>query len=99
MPSIIHGPGRVTVTVGDGWAGLPERAPFDAIHVGAAARSVPKALITQLAPGGVMIIPVGPAGGAQELLRVDKAADGSVSARTLFGVRYVPLVGGDKDEV
>ena len=91
--------GRVTVTVGDGWAGLPERAPFDAIHVGAAARSVPKALITQLAPGGVMIIPVGPAGGAQELLRVDKAADGSVSARTLFGVRYVPLVGGDKDEV
>ena len=57
--------GRVELVTGDGRLGYPPRAPYDAIHVGAAARSVPKALITQLAPVGVMIIPVGPAGGAK----------------------------------
>ena len=77
----------------DGWAGLPEHAPFDAIHVGAAAARVPEALVAQLAPGGVMIVPVGPAGGAQQFLRVDvNATTGRATARALFAVRYVPLV-------
>ena len=50
----------VDLSVRDGWKGLPEHAPFDAIHVGAAAASLPKLLANQLAVGGVLIIPIGP---------------------------------------
>eukprot|EP00927_Polykrikos_kofoidii_P048572 TRINITY_DN42832_c0_g1_i1.p1 TRINITY_DN42832_c0_g1~~TRINITY_DN42832_c0_g1_i1.p1 ORF type:complete len:224 (-),score=38.90 TRINITY_DN42832_c0_g1_i1:32-703(-) len=81
---------RVSFRVGDGWKGLPSEGPFDAIHVGAAAATVPMALVDQLAPGGRMIIPVGTQD--QELLEVDKASDGQVTCRALMGVRYVPLV-------
>lgn len=52
---------------------------------------VPPALVEQLAPGGRLIIPVGPEHGDQVLLQVDKDAAGRVSERELFGVRYVPL--------
>lgn len=77
---------------GDGWAGLPHVAPFDVIHVGAAAHSVPKALLEQLAPGGRMLIPVGKPDQPQQLVQVDKRTDGQVDVTTLFGVRYVELV-------
>jgi protein-L-isoaspartate(D-aspartate) O-methyltransferase len=49
--------GRVVVTLGDGWKGIPDEAPFDCIHVGAAAASIPDALVQQLKDGGRMIIP------------------------------------------
>jgi len=62
----------VQASLGDGWQGLPAAAPFDAIHVGAAATSVPHALLTQLKVGGRLIIPVGLQGGAQQLLQVDR---------------------------
>lgn len=52
--------GTIELSLRDGWKGLPEHAPFDAIHVGAAAESLPKILANQLAVGGVMIIPIGP---------------------------------------
>lgn len=52
--------GIVELSLRDGWKGLPEHAPFDAIHVGAAAESLPKLLVNQLAVGGIMIIPIGP---------------------------------------
>ena len=52
--------GTVDLSVRDGWKGLPEHAPFDAIHVGAAAVSLPKLLANQLAVGGVLVIPIGP---------------------------------------
>ena len=52
--------GVVHLSVRDGWKGLPEHAPFDAIHVGAAAETLPEALATQLKVGGVMIVPIGP---------------------------------------
>lgn len=52
--------GTIDLSLRDGWKGLPEHAPFDAIHVGAAAESLPKILANQLAVGGVMIIPIGP---------------------------------------
>ena len=87
--------GRVSFFECDGWAGLPEHAPFNAIHVGAAAASVPLALVAQLAPGGCMVVPIGEQYETQDLVRVDKSADGSVVATPLYRVRYVPLVEPD----
>jgi protein-L-isoaspartate(D-aspartate) O-methyltransferase len=85
--------GRVQVIGGDGWAGCPEHAPYDAIHVGAAADEVPAALVQQLRPGGRMVIPVGPHDhGAQVFMTVDKLPDGSVVSHPIISVQYVPLV-------
>jgi protein-L-isoaspartate(D-aspartate) O-methyltransferase len=86
--------GRLTLLVADGWRGYPNGAPFDAIHVGAAAAQMPRALVEQLAPGGRMVIPVGAQNHEQWFVLVEKAADGTVSERRLMSVRYVPLVGG-----
>jgi protein-L-isoaspartate(D-aspartate) O-methyltransferase len=77
---------------GDGSAGWPEAAPFDAIIVTAAASAVPPALVEQTAPGGRLVIPIGPVHGGQVLLRLDKDADGAMHARELCAVRFVPLV-------
>ena len=63
---------KVKFSVGDGWKGLPTEAPFDVIHVGAAATSIPVSLLQQLNTGGRMVIPVGPAGGAQNLMIIDR---------------------------
>ena len=86
----------VTVQVSDGWQGLPQDSPFDAIHVGAAASEFPRALLQQLKVGGVLIIPVGPDGGVQNLYRVERLGDGfspeDFRVTELLGVRYVPLV-------
>jgi len=87
---------NVTVRIGDGYAGWPEKAPFDAIVVTAAAPRVPQALVEQLKTGGRMVIPVGPSESAQELLLVTKRADGTTDLRTVLPVRFVPLVPGKK---
>ena len=71
-------------------------APYDAIHVGAAAPVVPEALLEQLKPGVRMVIPVGPQGGKQTLDQYDKTLDGNIQKTTLMGVRYVPLT--DRDD-
>uniref|UniRef100_A0A1J3DVM6 Protein-L-isoaspartate O-methyltransferase n=1 Tax=Noccaea caerulescens TaxID=107243 RepID=A0A1J3DVM6_NOCCA len=81
--------GSLAVHVGDGRQGWPEFAPYDAIHVGAAAPEIPEALIEQLKPGGRLVIPVGNI--FQDLKVVDKNSDGSVSIKTETSVRYVPL--------
>jgi protein-L-isoaspartate(D-aspartate) O-methyltransferase len=83
---------NVQFRIGDGYQGWPERAPYDAIVVTAAAPQVPPALVAQLKPGGRMVIPVGPAGGNQELLLVTKGADGGVREKRVLPVRFVPLV-------
>lgn len=81
----------VLVRTGDGRLGDPQYAPFNAIHVGAAAPDVPAALVAQLAHGGAMVIPIGPPSGTQRLALLTKADDGAVSDRTICHVRYVPL--------
>lgn len=73
----------------DGRQGWPELAPYNAIHVGAAAESIPQALVDQLKAGGRMVIPVGDT--LQDLKVVDKKADGTVNEWTVTAVRYVPL--------
>ena len=85
---------NVEVRIGDGYAGWPEQAPFDSIVVTAAAPRVPQALVDQLKPGGRMVIPVGASFAAQELLVIEKRADGSVERKSVLPVRFVPLVPG-----
>ena len=77
---------------GDGSKGWKEAAPFERIIVTAAAREVPAALLEQLAPGGVMVLPVGNAAAEQTLLRIRKSGDGMVDREALMDVRFVPLV-------
>jgi protein-L-isoaspartate(D-aspartate) O-methyltransferase len=76
----------------DGYEGWPEEAPFDAILVTAAPDHVPPPLVEQLAVGGVMVIPVGPVGGYQELWRIERLDTEQVQATSLGGVSFVPLV-------
>lgn len=83
---------NVSVISGDGSLGAPQYAPFDAIIVSAAAPQVPSALVQQLAIGGRLVIPVGDS--AQQVLQlVRKHRDGSITANSLEGCRFVPLIG------
>ncbi len=84
---------NITARVGDGARGWPEQAPFTRIIVTAAAESVPATLVEQLAPGGVMVVPVGRQGGDQALLRLTREAD-RIREEVLDSVRFVPLVMG-----
>jgi protein-L-isoaspartate(D-aspartate) O-methyltransferase len=88
------GYGNIEVRIGDGYAGWPEKAPFDGIVVTAAAPRVPPALLTQLKPGGRMVIPVGGAGEIQYLKLLTRRADGGVDEKRVLPVRFVPLVPG-----
>jgi protein-L-isoaspartate(D-aspartate) O-methyltransferase len=81
---------NVKVKIGDGYGGWPEHAPFDRIIVTAAPDHVPQPLVQQLALGGRMIIPVGPVGGVQELLVIDRRGSGIVQKKTI-PVVFVPL--------
>ncbi len=82
---------NVTVREGDGYRGWPEHAPFHAIIVTAAPERIPEPLVDQLAPGGVMVIPVG--GFFQELKVFRKSADGRVTEKDILPVRFVPMTG------
>ena len=82
---------NIETKIGDGYIGWPERAPFDAIIVTAAAPHIPPALVAQLKPGGRMVIPVGADGEVQFLHVMVKQVDGSISTRRSLPVRFVPL--------
>jgi protein-L-isoaspartate(D-aspartate) O-methyltransferase len=84
---------NVEVLVGDGGNGLPDRAPFDAIVVSAAAPQIPQPLFEQLREAGRMIVPVGPAH-AQELKLIRKLG-GQPIVTSLEGCRFVPLIGSE----
>ena len=88
------GYGNIEVRIGDGYAGWPERAPFDGILVTAAAPRVPQALVDQLKPGGRMVIPVGGEGEIQYLKLLTKRPDGGVDEKRVLPVRFVPLLPG-----
>ncbi|XP_034934678.1 protein-L-isoaspartate(D-aspartate) O-methyltransferase-like [Chelonus insularis] len=83
--------GRLKFVEADGRAGYPAEAPYDAIHVGAAAETIPEELINQLKPGGRMIVPVEGFQRFQNLVQVDKLSDGTVTKQKLMHVSYVPL--------
>ena len=84
-------------TIADGYNGWPEHAPFDAIIVTAAATHIPPPLLRQLAPGGVMIIPVGGPYSAQNLIVISRNEDGTLGpSESILPVRFVPLLGPDK---
>lgn len=85
---------NVDVRHGDGYAGWPERSPFDAVIVTAAAPSIPEALVDQLKPGGRLVIPVGQPGGRQMLVQGLKKADGTLERRDVIAVAFVPMVKG-----
>lgn len=84
---------NIEVRIGDGYYGWPQHAPYDAIVVTAAASHVPPPLLQQLKPGGRLVIPVGSAFQVQQLVLVEKAADGTISTRQILPVSFVPLTG------
>ena len=87
------GYGNVTVSVGNGYLGLLNEAPFDRIILTAAPVELPQALIDQLKPGGRLVAPGGPVYGNQQLIVVTKNAAGKVHRRSVLPVRFVPMVG------
>jgi protein-L-isoaspartate(D-aspartate) O-methyltransferase len=89
---------NVEVVVGDGFAGVPARAPYDRIIVTAAAEYVPDALVEQLVEGGVMLLPLGPHHDSQEIVKLTKTSDG-LAQEHLIGVRFVPLLRGQAREL
>jgi protein-L-isoaspartate(D-aspartate) O-methyltransferase len=89
---------NVEVIAGDGFAGCAERAPFDRIIVTAAAESVPQPLVDQLAGDGIMILPLGPHEGVQDLVKLRKTKEG-LTRESLISVRFVPLLPGQAREL
>jgi protein-L-isoaspartate(D-aspartate) O-methyltransferase len=84
---------NASVVQGDGYYGLRQAAPFDAIIVTAAASYLPPPLLQQLTPGGRMVIPVGPPFGLQHLTVLERDSESRVKTRQILPVRFVPLTG------
>ena len=83
---------NIEATIGNGYKGWPEHAPYDGIIVTAAASHIPEALIEQLKPGGKLVIPVGGAYTSQTLMLVRKDEQGEIDIDSVLGVVFVPLV-------
>ena len=83
---------NVVRRIGNGYNGWPEHAPYDRIVVASAPELIPPALITQLKPGGRMVLPAG-LNDAQQLMVVDKSEAGRLSTRDVLAVRFAPMEG------
>jgi len=86
---------NVEIVEGDGTRGCAEKAPFNAILAAASGSHVPEPLLSQLASGGRLVMPLGNPGGIQELVKVTKDEDGLLRQESLGGVRFVPLIGAE----
>jgi len=84
---------NVHIRLGDGTLGWTEHAPYDAILVSAAGPEVPVELRAQLAPGGRLLIPIGPQNGIQTLYRETRTETADYRCESLCPVRFVPLLG------
>jgi len=84
---------NVDIIVGDGMAGVADRAPFDRIIVTAAAESAPPALLDQLAVGGITVLPLGPHQEHQTLVKIVRTEQG-IERTESIDVRFVPLLPG-----
>jgi protein-L-isoaspartate(D-aspartate) O-methyltransferase len=82
--------GGIEIRVANGYYGWPEHAPFDKIIVTAAPQLVPPPLLAQLKPGGRMVIPAG-LPESQQLMLVEKGADGRIAMREILPVRFSAL--------
>jgi protein-L-isoaspartate(D-aspartate) O-methyltransferase len=89
---------NVEIVVGDGFAGVPGRAPYDRIVVTAAAEELPQALTDQLGDDGVMVLPLGPHGGSQHIIKLTKSKM-RIARENLIAVRFVPLLPGQAQEL
>jgi protein-L-isoaspartate(D-aspartate) O-methyltransferase len=88
---------NVHIRIGDGYAGWPDQAPFDAIIVTSAPLSIPDALVDQLKAGGRLVVPVGRAGETQTLYRCERTADGRLVRSSKLPVAFVPMVPGNTE--
>lgn len=89
---------NVAVVVGDGFAGVPGKAPFDRILVTAAAETLPQTLLDQLADDGVMLLPLGSHQASQHIVKLTKSQTG-IAREQLIPVRFVPLMAGLAQEL
>jgi len=89
---------NVDVVLGDGFSGVPERAPFDRIIVTAAAETIPDAQVEQLADGGIMVLPLGSHVASQVLVKLTKNKN-RIAREELIAVRFVPLLPGKAREL
>jgi protein-L-isoaspartate(D-aspartate) O-methyltransferase len=92
---VAHGHDQVVVIAGDGYAGLPDVAPFDGIIITAAPGEIPKPLVEQLALGGRMVVPVGD---RDQWLEVLERTEDGIRRERLFQVRFVPMTGEAEDD-
>jgi protein-L-isoaspartate(D-aspartate) O-methyltransferase len=93
---------NVEVIAGDGLAGCADKAPFDRVVVTAAAEEVPQVLVDQLADDGIMLLPLGPHGGPQQIVKLTKSQTSgaaTITRETLIAVRFVPLLPGQAREL
>lgn len=87
---------NVEIRVADGYDGWPEKGPFDAMIIKESVVDVPSGLLSQLAPGGRMVVPVGPADGPQFLTIIRRDATGQVTRQKVLPVRFSPFQGGQR---
>ena len=93
-----HGYETIQTRIGDGYAGWPEHASFDAIIVTCAPDHIPPKLIEQLKPGGRICIPVGGEYAVQRLVVVRATEKGTLDREELIPVRFVPMTGAARDQ-
>ncbi len=87
---------NVMVQAGDGYEGWPAHAPYDAIILKESLDHIPVPLLRQLKPGGRLVMPLGPADGAQDLTVIRRTVDGRLTQKRIMPVRFSPMQGGER---